>query len=230
MQYLRTTIFGLLLSALPIIAAAQISRYIPPPPTPSMRIGARLGLGITNEATPAYTNFTVGSRAGLLLGGQFDYWFTPMWALSAQILYDQKGDQLTGISPDNGYPETDDFTLGYLEIPILAKVAFGSSAIRPYVFAGPSLGFLLGASDHQVQSQLGYDQTVDVSSSFNTVDLSLLFGAGVSYQLSSGMQLFGDAGYALGLVNVENTAITGYPESLQSRDVRISAGVLFTLQ
>ncbi|HET6400129.1 MAG TPA: porin family protein [Candidatus Kapabacteria bacterium] len=230
MRYLRTTIFGLILSTVPLIAEAQISQYIPPSPTPTLTIGGRLGLGIVNEAAPAYTNFTVSSRAGLLLGGQLDYWFTPMVAISGQVLYDQKGDELDGISPDNGYPETNSFTLGYLEIPILAKVAFGSSSIRPYVFAGPSIGFLLGASDHQTQTQLGYDQTIDVSSNFSGMDLSLLFGAGVSYQLSSGMQLFGDAGYALGLVNVENTAATGVPESLQSRDVRIAAGVLFTLQ
>lgn len=230
MRYLRTTIFGLLFSALPIIATAQISQYMPPPITPSLTIGARLGLGITNEAAPAYTNFTVSSRAGFLLGGQLDYWFTPMWALSAQVLYDQKGDQLTGISPDNGYPETDDFALDYLEIPILAKVAFGSSPVRPYLFAGPSFGFLLSASDHQTQTQLGYDQTVDVSSSYSGMDLSLLFGGGVSYQLTGGTQLFADAGYALGLVNVENTTNTGVPETLESRDVRIAAGVLFPLQ
>jgi hypothetical protein len=230
MRYLKFAILGLCLSILPTLAQAQISTYMPPVSTPSTMIGIRAGLGIANEATPAYTNFTVGSRTGFLIGGQLDYWFSPMVAVSAQVLYDQKGDQLTGISPDNGYPETDDFALDYLEIPILAKVAFGSSAVRPYLFAGPSFGFLLSASDHQTQTQLGYDQTVDVSSSYSGMDLSLLFGGGVSYQLTGGTQLFADAGYALGLVNVENTTNTGVPETLESRDVRISAGVLFPLQ
>ncbi len=194
-------------------------------------LGVRGGLGITNEATPAYTNFTVGSRAGFLLGGQLDYWFTSTVAISAQALYDQKGDQLTGISPDNGYPETDDFVLNYLEVPILAKVALGSGGVKPYLFAGPSFGFLLSATDHQVQTALGYDQTVDVSPNFNTFDASLLFGAGVSYDLTpGGTQLFADAGYALGLVNVENTTNTQTNETLSSRDVRIAAGVMFPMQ
>ncbi len=221
-----------------MLAQAQISRYVPPPPTPSLTIGGRLGLGIVNEATPAYTNFTVSSRAGFLIGGQLDYWFTPMWALSTQILYDQKGDHLTGIDPDYnspfyGYPETDDFALSYIEVPVLAKVALGSSAVKPYLFAGPSFGFLVGASDHQTIAAYGVtysDQTVDVSSGYNTFDLSLLFGAGVSYQLSGGPQLFADAGYALGLVNVENTVNTQTPETLQSRDIRIAAGAMFPLQ
>jgi hypothetical protein len=229
MRYLKFAILGLCLSILPTLAQAQISTYMPPVSTPSTMIGIRAGLGIANEATPAYTNFTVGSRTGFLIGGQLDYWFSPMVAVSAQVLYDQKGDQLTGISPDNGYPETDDFTLNYLEIPILAKVALGSSAVKPYLFAGPSIGFLLGANDHQTQTQLGVDQTVDVSPSFSSMDLSLLFGAGISYQMASGMQIFGDAGYALGLVNVENTVNTGTTETLESRDIRIAAGLVFPL-
>ncbi len=231
MRYSRILTIAAFLSILPIVASAQISSYVPPPPTPGLMLGARLGLGFTNESTPAYTNFTVGGRTGFLIGGQLDYWFTPMWALSAQVLYNQKGDQLTGISPDNGYPETDDFLLSYLEVPVLAKVALGSGGLRPYLFAGPDFGFLLSANDHQIQTQLGYDQTVDVSPNFNSVDVSLLFGAGVSYDLgASGTELFADAGYALGLVNVENTAYTQTAESLESRDLRIAAGVMFPLQ
>lgn len=230
MRYIRIAILGLCFSLLPVIASAQM--YAPAAAPSSTMIGIRGGLGIANEATPAYTDFTVSSRTGFLLGGQLDYWFTPMWALSVQALYDQKGDQLTGVSPENGLPETDDFTLGYIEVPVLAKVALGSSDVKPYFFAGPSFGFLLSANDHQIQTINGAtysDQTVDVSNSFSTIDVSLLFGAGVAYQTSGGTQLFLDAGYALGLVNVENTTNTQVNETIESRDVRIAAGAMFPL-
>lgn len=231
MRYSRILVIAAFFSILPILASAQMYQYATPPATPSLMLGVRGGLGIANESTPAYTNFTVGSRTGFLIGGQLDYWFSPNWALSAQALYDQKGDQLTGYSPDNGYPETDNFQLNYLEVPVLAKVAFSAGSVKPYLFAGPSIGFLLSATDEQVQSSLGSDQTFDVSQSFNSLDLSLLFGGGVSFDLGSGgTQLFADAGYALGLVNVENTTVTGVSETLASRDVRIAAGVLFPLQ
>jgi len=238
MRYLKFAILGLCLSILPTLAQAQISTYMPPVSTPSTMIGIRAGLGIANEATPAYSDFTVGSRTGFLLGGQLDFWFSPTFALSLQALYDQKGDQLTGIDPDPtdplyGYPETDNFTLSYIEVPVLAKLALGSSEVKPYLFAGPSFGFLVGANDHQIISANGAtysDQTVDVSSKYNTFDMSLLFGAGISYQMASGMQIFGDAGYALGLVNVENTVNTGTTETLESRDIRIAAGLMFPLQ
>ncbi|MDP4199371.1 MAG: porin family protein [Bacteroidota bacterium] len=231
MRHLRLMALGLfLLTIAPALASAQRYAYTP---QPSTMIGVRGGLGIANEATPLYTNFTVSSHTGFLLGGQLDYWFQPQWALSVQLLYNQKGDHLDGVSPDNGLPETDDFTLGYIEIPVLAKIALGTSNVKPYFFAGPDVGILLAASDHQVQTSGGatyFDQTVDVSNSFNSLDLSLLFGAGVSYQMTGGPQLFLDAGYALGLVNVEKTAATGVNESLMSRDIRIAAGAMFPLQ
>jgi len=72
--------------------------------------------------------------------------------------------------------------------------------------------------------------TTDETNTFNTIDLSLLFGAGVSYQLSGGTQLFLDAGYALGLINVEKNSSTGTNETIGSRDIRIAAGAMFPLQ
>src|SRR5207237_4524829 len=114
------------------------------------------------------------------------------------------GASLSGIN-EFGQPETDDLNLAYLEIPLLAKVGFGSKNVRPYLFFGPSLGFLLSANTHQVATSNGVivsDATVDETNSFNTFNLSLLFGAGASYQLSGGTQLFLDAGYAFGLLNV----------------------------
>ncbi len=232
MRYLRYALFGLFFF-LPAVASAQLYNYVPPQPYTSTLIGLRGGLGVANEATPAYTNFTVSSRTGFMVGGQLDYWFTPSWAVSVQALYNQKGDFLTGTSPDNGLPETDDFALSYLEVPVLAKVALSTSEVKPYLFAGPSVGFLLSATDHQIQTYNGVtysDQTADVSTGYNSVDLSLLFGAGISYQLSSGMQIMADAGYALGLINVENTTNTGVNETLESRDIRIAASVMFPLQ
>lgn len=204
------------------------------PLEPSTFIGVRGGLGIAGEnITPPFSDFTLGTRTGFLLGGQLDYWFAPQWALSVQMLYDQKGATLQSVSNGGVTTETDDLSLGYLEIPVLAKLGFGTSDIRPYLFAGPSLGFLLSANTHQVVTQYGVtasDQTVDETNTFNTVDLSLLFGAGVSYQIAGGPQLMLDAGYALGLVNVEKNINTGSNESIGSRDIRIAAGAMWPLQ
>ncbi len=197
-------------------------------------IGVRGGLGIAGESiTPPFSDFTLGTHTGFLLGGQLDYWFDPQWALSVQALYDQKGASLQSISNGGVQNETDDLTLGYLEVPVLAKVQFGSSSVRPYLFAGPSLGFLLSANTHQVITSYGQttsDQTFDETNTFQTFDLSLLFGAGASYQLTGGTQLFLDAGYALGLINVEKNANTGTSETIGSRDIRIAAGAMFPLQ
>jgi hypothetical protein len=203
-------------------------------PATSTYIGVRGGLAIAGETiTPPFSDFTLGTKTGFLGGGQLDYWFDPMWALSVQLLYDQKGASLTSTSSNGAQTETDDLALGYIEIPVTAKVALGSSNFKPYLFAGPSIGFLTSAQTHQVQTTYGVtslDQTADETNTFNTVDLSLLFGAGASYQLAGGTQLMLDAGYALGLINVEKNANTGTSEQIGSRDIRVAAAVMFPLQ
>jgi len=225
-------VFLVLLSfSVPLMAQRMGVRT--PSTTPSTMIGVRGGLGIIGESvSPPFSGLALGTRAGFLGGGQLDYWMNDQWALSVQLLYDQKGASLSGVN-ESGLTETDDLALGYIEIPILAKVAFGTSNVRPYLFVGPSLGFLVSASTHQVVTSGGAtvsDATFDETNTFNTVDLSLLFGAGASYQLSGGIQLFLDAGYALGILNTEKNASTGTSETINSRDIRIAAGAMFPLQ
>lgn len=225
------------LSSIPAItpsAVAQYSSVRTPAFQPITAVGVRGGLTVAGEdITPPFSEFTLGTRTGFLLGGQLDYWFAPAWALSVQALYDQKGATLTSGNAASAQTETDELSLGYLEVPILAKVALGSSNFRPYLFAGPSIGFLLSANTHQTVTQYGVvttDQTTDETNTFNTIDASLLFGAGVSYQLTNGPQLMLDAGYALGLLNVEKNANTGTSETIGSRDIRVAAAAMWPLQ
>jgi hypothetical protein len=238
MKRITITLLLALLSLSSITMTAHAQRYTSTvrttPFVPFTAVGVRGGLTVAGEdITPPFSGFTLGTRTGFMLGGQLDYWFAPSWALSVQALYDQKGASLTSSDAASAQTETDELSLGYLEVPILAKLSLGSSDFRPYLFAGPSIGFLLSANTHQTVTQYGVvttDQTADETNTFNTIDASLLFGAGASYQLSGGPQLMIDAGYALGLVNVEKNANTGTAETIGSRDIRISAAAMWPLQ
>jgi hypothetical protein len=222
------------LSSIPAMAQRYNTSVRTPAFQPYAAVGVRGGLSVAGEdITPPFSEFTLGSRTGFILGGQLDYWFAPAWALSVQALYDQKGASLTSGNAASAQTETDELNLAYLEVPILAKVALGSSDFRPYLFAGPSFGFLLSANTHQTVTQYGVvttDQTADETNTFQTIDASLLFGAGVSYQLTGGPQLMLDAGYALGLVNVEKNANTGTAETIGSRDIRVAAAAMWPIQ
>ncbi len=204
-----------------------------------MLLGARIGANLANESRDSVpSGFSNASNAGILAGLQFDYWFSDMWGLSAQALYDQKGtdenvNQTAGIVSTSA---SDNITLNYLEIPILLKLRFGTGRIRPYVFAGPSFGFFLSGSDTRESSSSGgviiptnSDTTISIpSSSVKTLDISGVFGAGLSIKLNSGHLLFLDAAYALGLVDIFNTQ-NGSNTMAESRDIRIAAGILFPL-
>jgi Outer membrane protein beta-barrel domain len=197
-------------------------------------LGVRVGANLANQSYDSLPSGTsLGIHTGFLAGGQFDYWFDDMWALSAQVLYDQKGAHEAINESVEGFSATgtEDVNFNYLEIPILLKVSFGSGDIRPYVFAGPSFGIFLSGSGKISSSYQGttMDTTISVpDSSVKSPDISAVFGAGVSLKLSSGPMLFFDAAYALGLVNIAKTQ-PGDNTTVKSRDIRLAVGILFPL-
>jgi opacity protein-like surface antigen len=194
-----------------------------------MTIGGRVGLDIGSLSySPGLPSGNSTSyHTGFLVGAQMDDWFNDMWAISVQLLYDQKGSYINV----NGSSALDEEALSYLEIPILAKVALGSGDVKPYLFAGPSIGIQLSATRT-------YDNVSSTSMSddtdYNKIDLAVLVGAGVSYKLAGGSSLFLDAGYAIGLINIAknnayNTSASGASETVKTNDIRIAAGILFPL-
>ncbi|HET6400967.1 MAG TPA: porin family protein [Candidatus Kapabacteria bacterium] len=220
--------------AVPTIAVAQ-----------QMMIGARGGVNLANEH---YDNLpdgeSISGRMLPLVGGQLDYHVGDSWVLSIQLLYDQKGAEANMKSFSYGYNGSEgiaDWSISYIELPILAKVSFGSSAVRPYFFAGPSIGYLLSNTE-TVQAGGGtyipngiginyrIDTTVSITDYTNKIDLSLVAGAGVSWELPHGAEFFLDASYAYGLTNSDHYSWDN-DEGIYvySRDIRIAAGVLFPI-
>jgi hypothetical protein len=218
--------------ALPNLSSAQ-----------QMMIGARGGLNFANEA---YTNLpngeSISGRTLMLVGGQFDCWLNRSWAISLQVLYDQKGANSSmneGVYP----PATAAWNASYFEIPLLAKVSFGGGVVRPYIFVGPSVGFLLSNNEKfqfysggtSIPNGLGtfgrlVDTMANITDSTAKIDLSIVAGAGISFTFDSGMQLFLDASYAYGLNNIDDYSWDkDYGISVYSRDIRLAAGVLFPL-
>lgn len=204
-------------------------------------IGVRAGVNLANEK---YENLpdgeTISLRVLLLGGAQVDYRFTNSLAISLQILFDQKGahaeSQINFLSAS-----TADWTISYLEVPILLKAYLGSSIVRPYLFGGTSICLLLRNIEqmHMTTSTIANgpppssttkDTLVNITDSTAKFDFSLIAGVGVSLTLTSGVELFLDAGYAFGLVNIDkyyNDNKNDY--YIHSRDIRIAVGILFPI-
>ncbi|HWF43153.1 MAG TPA: porin family protein [Candidatus Kapabacteria bacterium] len=201
-------------------------------------IGVRAGVNLANLSFDSTlpSGITKSMHAGLIAGLQYDYWFDDMWAISVQALYDQKGTHLDINSNDFGFTEsgTVDILPSYLEIPVLLKASFGTGTIRPYVFAGPSIGILLAANEkvNETFTSSGIsetqDTTGDIKDSLSSIDFSIVAGVGVSYTLSSGTMIFLDAGYAIGISDIDkNNSVEG--GNIKTNDIRIAAGVMFPL-
>jgi hypothetical protein len=196
-------------------------------------LGARAGVNIgnlTDNNIP--TGESLSSKTGFDVGGEFDYWFSDNLGLCAQLMYIQKGGTIN--VSDGLITGTDGLTVSSLEIPVLLKATFGSGPLKPVIFAGPAIGLKLSASEHQTAA--GHDSTASVADSLLTSTyFSIVIGVGVTYALSSAMQIFLDAAYDLGLSNIN--AQFGKDEGggqtnnikITLNDIRINVGIIFRL-
>jgi hypothetical protein len=118
---------------------------------------------------------------------------------------------------------TSSTSLNYFEIPVLAMYKFDANEFKPHVFAGPCFAFNLSANSEQ--SGGGGSSSSDVSSSLGAFDMGILFGTGTEYKLKTGMGVYLDLGYALGLSNIsKDNSVT-----VKNNGLRIIAGVKFSL-
>jgi hypothetical protein len=173
-------------------------------------IGFRFGTSIASESLSEIPGgASAGLKFGFVFGPAFEHWFSDNWGMSTGLLLMQKGvdEQYATSSSARGVPGhdtsgNDNFSMNYVEVPILLKMAFGYGDIRPFVFAGPSVGFLVSASEST-------DGTIppisNLKSYLNTLDYSICFGAGVMGRIYRGPAITFDAEYETGLAKVFST-------------------------
>jgi hypothetical protein len=90
--------------------------------------------------------------------------------------------------------------MAFLEIPVFLKLALGTS-VRPYVFAGPSFGFLLSSKgEFTVNGDVFKGDLKDITKSF---DVGLGFGVGISFPFGK-TSVFVEGRYTLGLTDLFN--------------------------
>jgi len=126
------------------------------------------------------------------LGGVLDVRLNERWSLRTEPMYLQKGAQ--NVDGDNV-----SFKGEYLEVPLFLKLSLGSGSARPYVMAGPSIGFRL-SSELSVEDE-GISGTFDADEVTESVDFGVDFGAGLSLRLN-GVSFFVEGRYDLGVADV----------------------------
>lgn len=185
------------------------------PASAQNRIGIAGGVNLANVSVdPEPSGVDFGTRTGLGFGGVFDLTLSDNVALHFEPLYLQKGSKL-----ESGAEEAK-LKYVYVEVPALFKLALGTSTTRPYVMAGPTIGFLLSA-----KASNGIE--VDIKDETKSIDFGLGLGAGVSFPAGNNF-VFVEGRYALGLSNI-NDDPDAEEIDLKNKGIQVIAGITFPL-
>ena len=188
-----------------------------------VRFGLALGVNFAGQSYARDIYSPLTHRSGFLAGALVEVGISDLLYVQAEPRYIQKGTKLYPFAmtmiPSPG-PEGVE-TLDYLEVPLHLKTKFGTSDIKPFAFAGPTVGLLLSASE-DVQDFNIHDDSKD---NYNSLDYSFDLGGGVEYRVSTSVSLFGNACYSFGLRNISNQLDI----TIHSRGIQIVFGSLFTL-
>jgi len=125
------------------------------------------------------------------VGGVLEVRLNEHWSLRTEPMYLQKGTQ--NIDGDQV-----SYKAEYLEVPLFLKLSLGSGSARPYVMAGPSIGFRL-SSELSVEDE-EISGTFDANEVTESVDFGIDFGAGLSLRLN-GVSFFVEGRYDLGVAD-----------------------------
>jgi Outer membrane protein beta-barrel domain len=200
------------------------------------RLGVIGGLNVGNldaDFDKAITKVSTKTFFGV--GGVVDLRLNENFSLYMQPMYLRKGALVKDLQDNIEFP----FTFAFLELPVFLKAEFGS-AVRPYLMAGSTVGYLLSADVEGKYSGITFKG--DMKEVTESLDFGLGFGAGVSYPLST-VSIFVEGRYTLGLLNMQKGGtfeISAGPivqeitwnkdvDAYKNRGIQIMAGVSFAL-
>ena len=183
----------------------------------SNRIGVIGGINLANLSTDepgvepsTLTAYGFGGVLDLRIGNSMWLCFEPM--------YLQKGAEQE--VTEDGMTMDMNVKANYIEDPVFLKIALGSGDTRPYVMAGPTVGFLMSAN--AAVSAMGISVDVDIKDMMESLDYGIGFGGGISFAMGRN-RLFVEGRYTMGLADVQKEGevnIAGETEVMEDADVK----------
>jgi hypothetical protein len=159
------------------------------------------------------SGFAAGLVVDVAVGRRLRIVVAPGWVSKGATL-------VSGFLPEEYFPA--ERRLGYVEVPVLLRVGAGTGAVRPYLTAGPSLGYL--ARQTIFRENEGIER--DLGGLYARWDFGLSGGGGV--ELGSGdTRVFLEARYTWGLANV---AAAGRDAATRNRGWQALVGVTLSIR
>ena len=173
---------------------------------------------VTTDALPPEVDLS--SRTGFQAGGLVGWDLGPRLSLELQPMFQSKGSTVR-IS-EQGVTAVAHARFNYLELPLLVKYSMGSGRVRPYVLAGPTLGFSRSAK----VEILGVEE--DIKDQIKSTDFGVGFGGGV--RMPAGRTtLFAEGQYTLGLKNIYKPDPGEETEMAKNRGFQLKIGMSIPL-
>lgn len=181
----------------------------------------------------------VGGEAVSLFHGGFIFQYRPrrFFSIYSGVEYVMKGYNMN--STQNKFPNGSSINklrLNYLEVPIFIKLNLDPySDIRPNVFAGPTLGFLVSGGDNYLLPQsreVPAGPILNTEVYYTSFDPGLAFGAGLDIDLGDWSIFTMGIQYVHGFNNVVNDEdFVFYSEEteLKNRNLRLNFGMIFVI-
>ena len=191
------------------------------PASSQINLGVLGGVNLANLSyDPEPEGFDFPNRMGFRIGGVLDYNMNKSIAFHLEPMYLLKG----GKAESDAYDVKTEIKLAYLEVPVMLKYSFAANDIKPYIIAGPTIGFNLSSKGKETWG--GVSEEYDSKDQTSSIDFGLGFGAGVSQQIGNNF-IFVEARYALGLTKINDVKDPGV--YLKNKGIQIFAGITFPL-
>ncbi len=185
MKHIKLVLFAMLVLVVTQPIQAQFS------------VGLLGDFSSSNISGSAPSGTVYSGRTGLGGGLILDYKVTDEVTISLQPMYLPKGTTVSYDLPS--YEEERDSVdakFSYITIPIMAKV---NASKVVYVTGGFDVGFLQSAT----ATNINVDGENDISDNISSTDISVNFGVGFTFEVSS-FNLFFEGRYSQGLFNTSN--------------------------
>lgn len=161
-----------------------------------VRLGLKGGVASSSVYGDAVSEDESGSIARFVGGAFVEFGVAPLLSIQPELLYSLKGGLIEG-------DDAGEVHLGYIEIPVLAKITLAGAPLRPSIFAGPAVAFNTSCELEAISdSAVDCDATPDISDRPST-EFSAIFGVGLSQGVGP-IDFVVDGRYNLGLSSIVN--------------------------
>jgi outer membrane protein W len=198
----------------------------------TLTVGPKAGINVST-----LTNLEdLKPKAGFTAGGFLVYSFIENFGVGLDVLYSKEGAKYRYEISDGSnmvkYQYKADLNYLRLNVPLTYFFCKKENSLRPKIYAGPSLAFLLSAKNKsEVISASGNDVsaeegTTTVTDNYKGTDFGALAGAGFNYKLAEATWLNFDASYHIGATDIPKDPEEG-SDAVKNTGFAFTVGVGF---